>query len=81
MDERFNSGGDLRSRLGARRCSAGGGGGMRRGSGDSLERENLDVDLRAELSKKRNMQIEVRGDGTRRRGKKVRLIRMYRVRN
>ena len=37
----------------------------------SLERENLDVDLRAELSKKRNMQIEVRGDGTRRRGKKV----------
>ena len=70
MDERFNSGGDLRSRLGARRCS--GGGGMRRGSGDSLECENLDVDLRAELSKKRSMQIEVRGDGTRRRGKKVR---------
>merc|ERR1719188_2410919 len=74
MDERFNSGGDLRSRLGARRCS-GGGGGMRCGSGDdSLERENLDVDLRAELSKKRSMQIEVRGDGSRRRrpgGKKV----------
>ena len=64
LDERFNSGGDLRSRLGARRGS----GGRRRGSGDgdSLEREDLDVDLRAELTKKRGMQIEVRGDGKRR---------------
>ena len=64
LDERINSGGDLRSRLGARRGS----GGRRRGSGDdSLEREHLDADLRAELnSKKRGMQIEVRGDGKRR---------------
>ena len=64
LDERFNGGGDLRNRLGGRRGS---GGGRRRGSGDSLERENLDADLRAELnSKKRGMQIEVRGDGKRR---------------
>ena len=68
LNERFNSGDDLRNRLG-RRSSGGGGGGWRRGSGDSLERENLDEDLRAELnSKKRSMQIEVGGDG-RRRGK------------
>ena len=66
LDERINSGGDLRSRLGARRGS---GGRRQRGSGDddSLEREHLDADLRAELnSKKRGMQIEVRGDGKRR---------------
>ena len=64
LNERFNCGDDLRNRLG-RRSS----GGRRRGSGDSLERENLDADLRAELnSKKRGMQIEVGGDG-RRRGK------------